>query len=595
MKNIKPTRVIANVVKQSFLLKQMASFLAMTFIVLTTNAQAPQGISYQGVARGGNGQVFSAKNIGLRMSVLDSGASGTAIYVEEHSPVATNVFGLFSITIGKGIATTGNFSTINWAAGSKFLKVEMDTTASNKYVFIGTSQLLSVPYALYAAKAGNVKTYQPGYGIRISGDSIINDYTITKTEIKNDSLWVTYSNGVSMNAGMVKGIKGEKGDTGVAGKDGKNGVDGRDGLSYGKTYLSFSGDITDIAAAQKIIDEAGSNTQVITIQNCTQLTKIDLSSLVNLQSITILFNSKLTDVYFPNLKHVDDLINVSNNPMLQNLNFDSLSFIGGKTIINGYAGTDSMIFPELTFANSITIRNSYQKSICFPKLITGARFACFYNKNLETINLPMLKSNSISFVYNYSLKSVSLPLLDSSNEFEFSSNYKLTQIYAPIIRVALSLRIYQDSSLVTLYLPNLKLVTGIEIWRNSKLSGLVFPKLDSATFTIYIAANSSMAYDSLPQLRYVGNYEGFVIEGNSSLNCIFTPKLQKFAWIRFTTNHLSSGSVNSILAQLVSIKPTLKNIPTIELNYQNPAAKPTGQGITDKATLISNGNSVSTD
>jgi hypothetical protein len=118
-------------------------------------AQVPQGIPYQAVARNGQGQPLASTNVKVRFSILDSTATGTAVYVESHS-TTTSALGLFTANVGMGAASTGTFSSINWGQNYKFLKVELDTTATgNSYIDLGTQQMMSVPYALYAGKALN--------------------------------------------------------------------------------------------------------------------------------------------------------------------------------------------------------------------------------------------------------------------------------------------------------------------------------------------------------------------------------------------------------------------------------------------------------
>jgi len=121
-------------------------------------AQVPQGIPYQAVARNGQGQPLANTNVKVRFSILDSTATGTAVYVESHS-TATSALGLFSANVGMGTASTGTFSAVNWGQNYKFLKVELDTTATgNSYIDLGTQQMMSVPYALYAGSANSLIT-----------------------------------------------------------------------------------------------------------------------------------------------------------------------------------------------------------------------------------------------------------------------------------------------------------------------------------------------------------------------------------------------------------------------------------------------------
>ena len=138
-------------------MKNCSLFLFL-FLVLagTAIAQVPQGIPYQAVARDAQGQPLASRSVKVRFSVLDSTATGTAVYVETHA-TSTTALGLFAVNVGMGTPVIGTFSSINWGVNSKFLKVELDTTAlGNNYVDLGTQQMMSVPYSLYSAKSGEV-------------------------------------------------------------------------------------------------------------------------------------------------------------------------------------------------------------------------------------------------------------------------------------------------------------------------------------------------------------------------------------------------------------------------------------------------------
>jgi hypothetical protein len=117
-------------------------------------AQAPQGIAYQAIARNSGGAVIASQNIALRFSVRSATASGTIVYSETQT-ATTNALGLFSLFVGKGSPVSGSFSSIDWPAASKFLQVEMDAAGGSAFIDMGTQQMMSVPYALYADKAGN--------------------------------------------------------------------------------------------------------------------------------------------------------------------------------------------------------------------------------------------------------------------------------------------------------------------------------------------------------------------------------------------------------------------------------------------------------
>jgi uncharacterized protein (TIGR02145 family) len=117
-------------------------------------AQAPQKMSYQAVIRNAQNELVISKPIKMRISILQGSTNGTNVYSELHNP-STNANGLVSIEIGSGTSPVGTIGSINWGNGTYFLKTETDPTNGTNYSIEGTSQLLSVPYALQANNAGN--------------------------------------------------------------------------------------------------------------------------------------------------------------------------------------------------------------------------------------------------------------------------------------------------------------------------------------------------------------------------------------------------------------------------------------------------------
>ncbi|HEU4717156.1 MAG TPA: collagen-like protein [Bacteroidia bacterium] len=130
-------------------------FLFLFLIAASTAfAQAPQSVTYQGIARDLLGTPLTNQALGLELTIHQGTPTGTITYQETFSTV-TNQFGLYTVQMGGGTPVTGTFSAINWANGPYFLETGMDITGGNNYVSAGTSQLLSVPYALYAETSGN--------------------------------------------------------------------------------------------------------------------------------------------------------------------------------------------------------------------------------------------------------------------------------------------------------------------------------------------------------------------------------------------------------------------------------------------------------
>ena len=121
---------------------------------LTINvfAQSPQKMSYQAVVRNTSGALVANQSVGMKISILQGSVTGTPVYVETQT-TTTNANGLATIEIGGGTIVTGTFAGIDWSGGMYFIKTETDPTGGTNYSITGTSQILSVPYALYAKTA----------------------------------------------------------------------------------------------------------------------------------------------------------------------------------------------------------------------------------------------------------------------------------------------------------------------------------------------------------------------------------------------------------------------------------------------------------
>lgn len=133
--------------------KLFTSIIALA-VVTTMFAQTPEKMSFQAVIRNGSNLLVTNSTVGMRISILQSSITGSAVYVETQRPTS-NANGLVTIEIGTGTIVSGIFPNINWANGPYYIKTETDPTGGSNYTITGTSQLLSVPYALHAKTAGN--------------------------------------------------------------------------------------------------------------------------------------------------------------------------------------------------------------------------------------------------------------------------------------------------------------------------------------------------------------------------------------------------------------------------------------------------------
>lgn len=178
-------------------MKKLFFSILTILYVLNTIAQAPNKMSYQAVIRNSSNTLVVNQTVGMRISILQNSSTGTAVYIETQTPM-TNANGLATLEIGTGTVVSGVFASINWSAGPYFIKTETDPTGGISYSIIGISQLMSVPYALYAQNSGN--TLNPGVGIIISGstiEAIDNSYLneLQTLTISNDTIKLNPSGG----------------------------------------------------------------------------------------------------------------------------------------------------------------------------------------------------------------------------------------------------------------------------------------------------------------------------------------------------------------------------------------------------------------
>ena len=126
----------------------------VTLYSIVTLAQAPSAFKYMAIARNIDGKVIANQQIGVQVSILQDSMGGEAIFSETFTKT-TNDYGLINLEIGNGSAVLGSLETIDWQSGNYFIEIGLDINGGTSYVSMGASQILSIPYALYAETAGN--------------------------------------------------------------------------------------------------------------------------------------------------------------------------------------------------------------------------------------------------------------------------------------------------------------------------------------------------------------------------------------------------------------------------------------------------------
>ena len=176
-------------------MKKLYTLLATIIFSLSTFAQAPEKMSYQAVVRDASDALVVSTTVGMQISILQTTSTGTAVYVETQTPT-TNANGLVSIEVGSGTVVSGDFTTIDWASDSYFIKTEVDPLGGTAYTITGASQLLSVPYALFAKNSGGVA----GAEWNTTGNNIRNTNTgsvVVGSNVTNSNLNFYVTNNAS--------------------------------------------------------------------------------------------------------------------------------------------------------------------------------------------------------------------------------------------------------------------------------------------------------------------------------------------------------------------------------------------------------------
>lgn len=409
---------------------QIIGIVLLVFSCNTIWAQSPQKMSYQAVIRNSSGELLANAYIGMKISILQGSVTGTEVFSETHE-TATSSNGLVSIEIGGGRPATGTFNSIDWASGTYFIKTETDPTGGSNYSISGTSQLLSVPYSIYAEK--------------------------------------------------VK--------------------------FQGRNTIYIRGRITNEEAQSIINEQLGPNTENIYILGTQKLTSLDLSAVSSLVNLEIRENLYLKNINIQNLTRIDNLLNISGNELLNNLNFSSMLFAGDINC-NSNRNLATVEFPDLykVMDNIHLIGNNI--SIINLASLNNAKSIIMLENNCNSIDISnLIKVDDIS-ISGESLLAIDLRSLEEISDYNYGG--------------------YLTPNLASINLASLKFIYGNFNLENSKLTSVTFPSLLNTRSQINISGNNLLTSISFPKLM---SYLSMKIAYNPILSTIQLPSFTQIGGI----------------------------------------------------------------
>ncbi|GEP51330.1 hypothetical protein FNO01nite_20020 [Flavobacterium noncentrifugens] len=403
------------------------ALVLMFFAFANAFAQAPQKMSYQAVVRNASGSLVANVPVGVRISILSGSVSGAVVYAETHL-VTTNVNGLMSIEIGGGSPQTGAFNAINWANAPFFVKTETDPNGGSNYSIAGTSELLSVPFALYAE---NSKP-QGKSTIYLTGD-------ITDTQARER---------------LSKEF----------------------GPNTENIYVLNTTELTtlDLSTIDNLLTLKVINNGALNTLNLGQLKFV-------YKDIEISGNASLNTLNFDALQKVYDTTILMNNGSLQHLTFPSLktsSTISIRTN-NSLQSVSMPVYEQAVYglaSGNGTVSISYNASLVFiemPVVRDIGNFDILGSPNLVTLSLQAFKNCGSFRISDTGLQNLNLPEFEISGQLSIDSNSVLTLINFPKFKSVSSFFIVGNISLTNLSIP---LYTGyLNTVNNIDVYGNLFP------------------------------------------------------------------------------------------------------------------------
>ncbi len=184
-------------------MKKVITSLFVSLVSILSFGQAPQAFAFQSTLTDTLGAPFANQSVAVQFDIHSISGNGTVVYSETHSAVPTSASGYFSANVGEGSVNSGDFSSINWGNSSYWLEVLVDTTGGSSFVSLGSSQLLSVPYAL---NAGNSTSTLSAYYVGAYTGPAITALTTIIYDVTTIERGITYNAATGIFTVISSGI-----------------------------------------------------------------------------------------------------------------------------------------------------------------------------------------------------------------------------------------------------------------------------------------------------------------------------------------------------------------------------------------------------
>jgi hypothetical protein len=381
-------------------------------ISITALAQAPQKISYQAVARQSNGAVISNALIGVKFIIYQGTISSSTISYEETHNANTNQFGLFTLFIGGGSPSIGTFNTINWATGPYFIETQIDPAGGTSYSSIGTQQLMSVPYALFAEKAGNAS---PTPTININAPNTIANPATGVYNISVPSY--TAGTGISISSGIITNTAGSITPTLVAGTNMiVNTIVASNSYTVSSPNYSLSTPSNTLLLLSNGINNSTAiiPAQLLSLSGSTLTSGVPTNS-VNLSLLPSVWSNSVGVVY-PTILTNSIGIGTS-GPLTDKMELNYSSSPSSSHLHLKQTGSD--LFSRIKFSNTIVPTKYWLNSVTSSTLDANSGYNFYYNNGASGKNLFTVAGDGKVSVNPFSL---SYPaLLDVNGGIELDS------------------------------------------------------------------------------------------------------------------------------------------------------------------------------